>query len=397
MTTLLHIAPQLPPAFDGVGDYCWNLWKHWPDSEPNWQFLVARGGHESAAHWPQVAVSEFDLNRKGLHEALERAGAETVVLHYVGYGFQPKGIPLWLPRSLSQWRLASDRRRLVTMFHEMYARSSPWRSPFWVAPLARGIIRKLVATSDAWVTSCERYFTQLTREFSADARRGGIIPIGSNIPRATATPLPAERLRIAVFGLARTRLWALERHCELLRTLVQSGAIERITLIGQPSSEADERELDTVLRRIGGGVEWERRFALTPDEIASALASHQCGLLANEPDILTKSGVFAAFATNGVVPVVSTPRGERLPASLEKAVLRNDEKQLIATTAAELVDPRQLQARAEALLTFARNELDWSRIGLQWLEILQQATGSTRVSAPSHRALTARKRVEVAA
>ena len=149
MNSVVHIAPQLPPAIDGVGDYCWNLWRHWPEPDVRWKFLALHNVPQTRAHWREVEVSGFEANAYSLNRALETAGAETVVLHYVSYGFQPKGVPLWLPETLRRWREGSsgksqkqnadDERinvrspRLITMFHEMYARSSPLRSPFWVA------------------------------------------------------------------------------------------------------------------------------------------------------------------------------------------------------------------------------------------------------------------------
>src|SRR5205085_7650759 len=124
-----HIAPQLPPAIDGVGDYCWNLWRHWPDAAVRWQFLALHGAGKTREHWRDVKVAGFSPGADSLCRALEAAEAETIVLHYVGYGFQPKGIPLWLPEALRRWRKSKSGSTcsLVTMFHEMYARSSPLR------------------------------------------------------------------------------------------------------------------------------------------------------------------------------------------------------------------------------------------------------------------------------
>src|SRR5437868_3951452 len=97
MISLTHIAPQLPPAIDGVGDYCWNLWRHWPEESLDWKFLVARGAKATTTHWTEATVREFTSAKFSLSESLEQTSAEIAVLHYVGYGFQPKGIPAWLP------------------------------------------------------------------------------------------------------------------------------------------------------------------------------------------------------------------------------------------------------------------------------------------------------------
>ena len=376
MNKLTHIAPQLPPAIDGVGDYCWNLWRHWPASDVRWEFLALSGVLKSRAHWPEVEISAFNDNADSLHRALEAAKAQTVVLHYVGYGYQPKGIPLWLPEALRRWRKseAGCSSRLVTMFHEMYARSSPLRSPFWVAPFARGIIRELVQLSDAWVTSCNRYFNQLTNEFSASVESGHIIPIGSNIPvageRSANDGRQNQKLKFVSFGLAKTRLWALERHWKLLRALNNAGLVEWITLLGKQGDLQDARAEESFARRIGNDVIWRRRFDLTAREISHELVQHDLGLVANEPDILTKSGVFAALANHSVVPVISSRGSMALPKLLQNAVLPNDDGKSIPKISQAICSRATLETLREHLRATATGELSWPRIAQRWLDVL---------------------------
>ena len=379
MNSIVHIAPQLPPAIDGVGDYCWNLWRHWPEPLPAWKFLVIRGEKETARVWPEVRTREFQPAKESLCEALAWSECDTAVLHYVGYGFQPKGIPTWLPGAIAQWKRNGPKRRLVTMFHEMYARSSPLRSPFWVAPLARKIIRQLVSMSDSWVTSCERYFKQLTGEFAAQQALGRILPIGSNILPIGHRPVSRncadaeDGFRFVVFGLPRTRLWALERHWRLLRALHETGALKSITLLGRPHDSGDDRVWEKLRRLVGAEGKWNLRFDLSVDDISRELLVHDFGLLANEPDTLTKSGVFAAFATHGVVPIVSQRTPGALPVRLEGAVIGNDESGNVCEFERMLRQASQLQERRKTLLDFAAQELSWRRISENWSLLLQPA------------------------
>jgi len=389
MTSLTHIAPQLPPVIDGVGDYCWNLWKHWPEENPDWKFLVARNAKATAAHWPEVIVNEFTPEKFSLAESLEQSGCEIAVLHYVGYGFQPKGIPVWLPGEIERWKRADSRRRFVTMFHEMYARSSPLRSPFWVAPIARRIIRQLVRLSDAWITSCERYFDQLTGNFGASGEHGRIIPIGSNIP--CVAPLPEKfrveenttpRFRFVVFGLAKTRLWALERHWKLLRALHTAGAIESITLLGAREGASEARERERLAREIGSGVNWNTAFDLFAREVSQHLAEQDFGLLANEPDILTKSGVFAALAEHGVIPFISTHE-RSIPDSLVSLVIPNGERPDDIEAALKLLrETEHLRAKRDNLRAFAPSELAWPSISDSWSSVLRQFSTARLQAAP---------------
>ena len=378
MNSLLHIAPQLPPAIDGVGDYCWNLWKHWPEPEPDWKFLVTRGADETAAAWPAVEVCAFAPGKASLATALDQSGCGTVVLHYVGYGYQPKGIPVWLSGAIAEWKQRSPDRRLVTMFHEMYASSSPLRSPFWVAPFAKNIIRELIRLSDAWVTSCDRYFKQLTQEFGARAELGRIVPIGSNI--ALVSPISPKwlehsampsKFRFVLFGLAKTRIWALERHWRLLRALREAGLVESITLLGKHNEADDDLAVQRFIDAIGE-TRWHRQFDLSAADVSRVLAGCDFGFVANEPDILTKSGVFAALAAHGVIPIVSTAGHAALPEFVSNAVLSNDESAPSAAAVLDtLRDVAKLRSTREQLLTVAARHLAWPSITQHWHQVLE--------------------------
>ena len=131
------------------------------------------------------------------------------------------------------------------------------------------------------------------------------LPLVSTEVGANAGP-NEWKFRIVVFGLAGTRLWALERHWKLLRALAQVGLVDSVTLLGKRHEPANERAWQSIARKIGPNVNWRRCFDLSSDEISRELSGQHLGLLANEPDVLTKSGVFAALAEHGVIPVVST-------------------------------------------------------------------------------------------
>src|SRR6266513_2083086 len=57
-----------------------------------------------------------------------------VLLHYVNYGFQKRGVPFRL-LTILQALVEQHRGRMVTIFHELYASGPPWTSAFWVRPL----------------------------------------------------------------------------------------------------------------------------------------------------------------------------------------------------------------------------------------------------------------------
>jgi hypothetical protein len=196
----------------------------------------------------------------------------------------------------------------------------------------------------------------------------------------------SKSLRFIVFGLGKTRLWALERHWRLRRALREAGAIQLITLVGKRHEAADEREWSRLKSKIGGTVHWKTRFDLSTDEISRELASHDFGLLANEPDILTKSGVFAALASHGTIPIVAAPSQADLPEPWCEAAIANDDGEAIPQVRSMLSDKARLRQMHESLLEFSAHELAWNRITEKWNEMLfpSSAPDESRLLAVQH-------------
>src|SRR3954463_15442813 len=90
--TVLQIVPHLPGTFDGVGDYALNVARALSaDHGITTTFLVAektsvlsREGYEVISGWNRY--SSASLAEKYAH----------VILHYVNYGYQSRGIPFGL-------------------------------------------------------------------------------------------------------------------------------------------------------------------------------------------------------------------------------------------------------------------------------------------------------------
>jgi hypothetical protein len=143
--TILQIVPYLPGTLDGVGDYALNLAKalaanHGIDTV----FAVARGTAVERKDGFPIVSGLDPASVEGLARKCEH-----VILHYVNYGYQARGIPFHL-RSFARQLRERLRGRWVTNFHELYASGPPWRSSFWLRPLQVRIARDLIDNS----TSC---------------------------------------------------------------------------------------------------------------------------------------------------------------------------------------------------------------------------------------------------
>jgi hypothetical protein len=372
MTSILHIARQLPPAYDGVGDYLRNLWKAWPDRETQWHFAVQQGDIATRAMWPEVTIHQYQPNASSLSATLGGIAADSLVLHYVGYAFHPKGVPAWLPQVIGQWR-RSHGGRVVTMFHELFAESSPLHSPFWLKPIARSIIRSLLRVSDSWIATCERNWDLLLNEFHANPNAGVRIPIGSNIPAAEIRDDIGgwpSKLNVAVFGLPPTRMLALQRHQALLRQMNIAGLLGETVLIGKRCSDgANLRELNMLKRSIGGA--WREAADLPLDQIANELSRCQVGLVFTDVGILTKSTAFAALIANGVLPIVPNRDGYQPQSSLRGCLLlNNDTPDECADIVARFGNPSLFTGIRRKMIEAAQLELGWSRISSHFEKVI---------------------------
>ena len=149
---VIQIVPRLPPAIDGLGDYAfylakqlrndWEIDSHFIVGNPQWK-------SEQPIGFPVVTIDE--RSSASLLEALQspsRSLISSVLLHYVGYGYAKRACPFWLTRGLDQWKRQRPHRRLITVFHEIYAFGPPWSSSFWTSPFQKLLAKRLAIISE---------------------------------------------------------------------------------------------------------------------------------------------------------------------------------------------------------------------------------------------------------
>ncbi len=316
MSTICHIVPSIPPEFNGLGDYCYQLWKHWPEPKPEWEILATRRPAGAREFWPEAKIHEFRLSRVGLEAALWHSRADTVVLHYVGYAYARRGVPSWLPKALADWKAAAG-GRLVVMFHELYAVGPPWSSVFWLCLAQMGVARKLALIADSWVTSCPSYMAAFRKYLRVDISKGIMIPIGTTIEPIRAPswdrpwpPANGGKLRIVIFGMPLTRLRTLRIHQHLLKLLYERGLIESLTLAGksdQPGFILDET--NSLLAKIECTDLVQRSYDLASPDVSAVLLDQDVGLIHNPYGTLTKSTVYGAYRTHGLLTVIPPEPG----------------------------------------------------------------------------------------
>lgn len=303
-TTFWHLVPRLPPMMDGVGDYALNLARFLREGHgiPG-GFLVAD------PQWPSVDQLEgFPVHKlatpttASLAACLAKIGNGQVFLHYVGYGYDPRGLPHWLVDALTELPPG----RLTTFYHELWASGPPWSSAFWLHPFQRHLAFKLARISRSILTSTHRMAALIENNVRT-------IPIPSNVAGRT-TPLPAAPgdapWRIAVFGQAPNRLRNLMAHEKFLRLLNQRGQLAKIILAGegvcrlpQPSQEV------ALLEKFLSKFQIEIYPDATPAQVVQCFSHADFGLWHYPASLLAKSTVFMTALACGCPMVLPAADG----------------------------------------------------------------------------------------
>ena len=301
--TVLQIVPHMPGTFDGVGDYALNLAQALLAQHGiTTTFLVA--GPASAASREGFAIirglsptAVADLAQKHRH----------VILHFVNYGYQPRGVPLRLRRFAQQLR-REIRGKWVTTFHELYASGPPWESAFWVRPLQVRIARDLIDLSDVCIVS-NRPIEKEIHAYDPD-QPVHLLPVMSNFGEPKLIPFETRSpRRWAICGgtaLIARSLVLLEK---LLPRIPDSFTPQHLDVVGGRFDESITSSLARLKQKDSLAV---HHYPEVTVELASEVLRRSSfgwidyfGAGTVWPGMVLKSTAFAALCAHGVIPILS--------------------------------------------------------------------------------------------
>jgi len=301
---VLQIVPHLPGTLDGVGDSALNLAK----------ILLAE--HNITTRF--AVAEETSLGAKDLFEViagLDEAAVDSlaresdhVILHYVNYGYQTRGVPFHLRRFARQLR-GKLRGRWLTAFHELYAFGPPWGSAFWLRPLQVKIARDLIDISDACFVSNPTIENEI-RSYDP-AKKIYLAPVNSNFGEP----------EIMDFSAASPKSWAICGGTALVaRSLISfrkrreaippAFAPAHLHIIGGRDEAATRRVIED-LTRSSSGLSCHYYPEVSAERASELL--RQCSFAWLDyfgrgrvwPEMILKSSAFAACCAHGLTPVLS--------------------------------------------------------------------------------------------
>jgi len=303
---IIQIVPRLPPLVDGLGDYALNLaHQMWVDRHISTQFIVcdpAWQGHiiESSVDVLPTHSADALLSLLLDKDSSERTRASTLLLHYSNYGYAKRGCPFWLVDGIDRW-LKTGNKRLVTMFHELYATShKPWTSSFWLSATQKQLATRTAYLSDRCLTSRESYAQELTHLTSGYLSAVPTLPVFSGVGELQEiTPIATRPPRLVVFGQAANRLRVYQKSLAALQRVCQQLEITEVWDIGTP--------LELNLTEIGD-VPIVALGKQSAAEVGQILLHSRAGFIDYFSGSLAKSTIFAAYCAHGLVPLCTFDR-----------------------------------------------------------------------------------------
>jgi hypothetical protein len=297
LSTLLQIVPRVPGGLDGVGDYALTIAEKLRTKFRCTTFFATfkTSSAENAAGFEVLPLDGLldDASRKCDH----------ILLHYVNYGFQKRGVPFRLLSILHELR-RRHHGKLVTIFHELYASGLPWTSAFWLQPLQIHLAKSVGRLSDACVASSDNFRRELQRMVPNAYVELHPVPSGLGEPSLSPNQI-ADRdphcwAIIGGTGLAERSLRSFR---QLLARIPDSIAPRKLFVLGGAENQATR----SLLGDLAVDSDYRPRIAAADASEILNTCSFAWFNYFHRPDVETsvilKSSAFAAACAHGVIPV----------------------------------------------------------------------------------------------
>jgi hypothetical protein len=312
--TVLQIVPKVPGTLDGVGDYALIVGNK----------LRQIYGCDSifAAHQfvPATRAHGFDCISLDSLDGEQTRDYDRVVLHWVNYGYQKRGVPLALLRVLRKVRDRHD-GSLLTVFHELYASAPPWRSAFWLRPLQISIARSIAELSSACIVSSEAMLTEVLR--LAPGISVSVHPVVSNFgePALTADQLVGRNPhRWVICGGTALVERSIRSFSRIANRIPSAFSPRELFVVGGRENPVTRLTIDEL-----GDMQSNYLPQIEADEASRILSTCSFAWVDyfHRPDVPTsailKSTAFAAACAHGVISILPHPgskvslHGDQLP------------------------------------------------------------------------------------
>jgi hypothetical protein len=378
-TVLSHVVPALWPQQSAIGDYALELAiqlrrRHGIES----RFIVCDPDRDGPSRAEGFVIRRLRVKSEAGIWSLLGSPKEShtrVILHYSAFGYQRRGIPLWLYCGIRSWLAESLGIGRSQNFHVVFHDSHPstgsvLQRDYFFRKGQQWLARAFHRLSNLSVV-CSRQ-TQVMLDATNSSRtiwlpRPSILPL-SKKPRCERTR--SRLLRFAITGPLNSRVATIRAHGNLLRAFDQKRLLSAVVLVGGSRDNSDPvtDDVDLLQRRVPAN-RIELVAVSDPQAHSNALATADLLLL---PDLIAE-----AHNTNSFMAALSSGCPPVLPSSKQTAPLTENEHFVVSDDSRPCLERLQRMATgghldriAEAGRQWYGRHADWSVIARKYLGAL---------------------------
>lgn len=333
---ILQITPRVPPSVCGVGDYAWLLAQALRDGHNIQSSFLSAG----TTLTKPVGTTEFpvfrlpELTADALVDFITSATGEfeAVVLHMSPYGYQKRGMPLWLAAAWRRLSQTTNHPRLLTMFHELYATGSVSSSAFWLQPLQKSVLRSVAHKSDGLRTNREEYAVWL-RQIPGLKNEVTVLPVFSNLGEPERLPSYQSREpRMVMFSSGMHGGNDAKATIRKVAKLAKRLGMQELHVVGGKFFDHKDNDLKVLAHSY-----------MPAADISELLISARMAFTEYHPQFLAKSGVLAGYAAHSLAVVTAATVSE-LPDGLAAGRELLSLKDCMAHSALDKIDIESIGA-----------------------------------------------------
>ena len=216
---------------------------------------------------------------------------DNVIFQMSHYGYQNKGMPLWIINELIKIKKKSA--SLGIFFHELFISANLWSPRFIIKIIQKYINIKILKNCDYWITSNSHYADWLKKYSSSS--KNYVCPVHSNINHKMLGVNKNKKFAV-IFGTAGSRIIIYKKYFNELKLWVS----ENNVILFDVGPRMNNFNLKKVCKN---HFNINILGKLSSKKVSNLFSKTSYGIFITPDEIIDKSGVMAAYSLYKICPI----------------------------------------------------------------------------------------------
>ncbi len=233
-----------------------------------------------------IKINKF--NQRNIKQIKE---GDNVIFQMSHYGYQEKGMPLWIIDELKKIKNISS--SFGIFFHELFVDANFWEPTFIIRIIQKYINIKILENCDYWITSNPHYAKWLKKHSSI--LKNYICPVHSNINHKMIKNKKNKNFAV-IFGTAGSRIIIYKKYFNELKSWILKNNIVLFD-VGPKIENLNLKKL------CNNHFQIKIMGKLSSRKVSNLFSKISYGIFITPDEIIDKSGVMAAYSFYKICPI----------------------------------------------------------------------------------------------